>query len=346
MDTATNEVLHVVVGAGNVLYFLNAIRSLQRLGAGDIYGAYNFVGDVDRRAIIAQSGHLRDLVRLDIRENISGMRTGSLYDANNDALAFAHSKYDFVSFLQADMQVVWWDSAILLRARALTATVSQGSGVSFYTQLPIMGKHPRPYEKWMRDENLQAYRSSGHVDVCLLPIFSGYNSGFVFQGTERELSMQRSFESATLFFHPFPYVAPIPFPSTLRDLDWAKTKKRNRTTIPILRINDNFSVNFQREEFHPFSMEQSVVPNQWSTLIPYWPSDTLTKLWVSRRLEYCRRYNHSFLSVINSEGHVRPVPLSSFAPGWMVLIIGLISAALERLTYVLRRPKSWMKESI
>ena len=44
-------VLHVVVGAGNVELFLNSIRSIQNLNAGDVFGAYNFVSQADLRRL-------------------------------------------------------------------------------------------------------------------------------------------------------------------------------------------------------------------------------------------------------------------------------------------------------
>lgn len=106
---------------------------------------------------------------------------------------------------------------ILSKSRALLASVGDAGEASFYNQLPILGKHPRPYERWTRDDNLGAYKSHGNVDVCLMPIFGRFNLGFFFDGTEKEMSRRRSAEAATLFLHPFHYVAPIPFPSTLRD---------------------------------------------------------------------------------------------------------------------------------
>lgn len=331
----TDEILHVVVGAGNVPYFLNAICSLKELGAGDIYAAYNFIDDDDRKAISRQLPELGGLVQFEVRENNPAARTGSLYEANNMALDYARSKYDFVSFVQADMQLMWWDSAIVSKSRALLASIGDQPEVSFYTQLPILGKHPSPYEQWRRDEDLSVYRTHGHVDVCLLPIFGNYNSKFSFVGTEEELSIRRSAEGAILFLHPFPYLAPIPFPTTLRDHKRAPENNSNRTRIPLLKVRREFAIDFQAEESHPISMEQSVSPNGWSCLFPYWPSDTESGTWFSRRLEFSKRYGQSFFAVIGRSEKVRLFPTSVFSPGWRALFLGIYQAVARRIVHMI-----------
>lgn len=327
----TDEILHVVVGAGNVPYFLNAICSLKELGAGDIYAVYNFIDDDDRRAISLQYRELGGLVQFEVRENNPTARTGSLYEANNMALDYARSKYEFVSFVQADMQVMWWDSAIVSRSRALLASLGDQPEVSFYTQLPILGKHPRPYERWSRDEDLSVYRTHGHVDVCLLPIFGAYNSQFIFEGSEKEMSVSRSASAADLILHPFPYIAPIPFPSTLRDRGRRRSEDPEDAVFPILVVRKHFAVDFQATEAHPVSMEQSVGPNQWSCLFPYWPSDTLSGLWFVRRIEFSKLHKQNLFATINSNGQVNKFPRRVFAPGWKVLSLALVSTIVRRL---------------
>ncbi len=268
----------------------------------------------------------------ELRENDATARTGSLYKANNSALRRARSGYRFVSFVQADMQVVWWDSAIVSRAeeilRAVRATTP---GIAFYTQLPVLGKHAEPYAHLRRDNAVSAYWGHSHADVCLLPVFDGFNRDFLFEGSERDMMENAVRAGRRLYFHPFPYVAPIPFPRTVRDRSrHARPAVSVAESYPILRVGESFIPDFSSRELHPFSMESSIRPNGWACGFPYWPSDTESDLWVRRRLEYRRIFGGSLLSVVGPWSQPTRSLFRSHRPGSKKVLIALARLGFQR----------------
>lgn len=325
-------VLHAVVGAGNVRYFLNAILSVRDQNAGDVFAAYNIIDSADRKEFEAARSEIEPLVEfLEVRENASAQRTGSLYEANNSALRLARSGYRFVSFIQADMQLVWWDSAVVARAEEiLDSGLGAVRDIAFYTQLPVLGKHPEPYAHWRRDSAVAAYWGEGHADVCLLPLFDGLNQDFLFQGSERDMMASAVATGRRLYFHPFPYVAPIPFPKTVRDRPRYRLGADSAPeTYPILCVEENFTPDFSLRELHPFSMEACIRPNGWASGFPYWPSDTESALWVQRRLKYRRIFGGSIFSVIGLGPHARRSFFRSHRPGTKKLVTALARLGLE-----------------
>lgn len=311
----------MVVGAGNVPLFLNSIRSIQRLRAGDIFGAYNYVSEADFFQFQELTRGIQDLAKLEVRPNKHWLRTGSLYEANNAALEFALGRYDFISFTQADMQMMWWDEAILERTLEIVDDLECKDWVSFYTQIPIIGKHTNPYEQWTRNAKLKVYESVGHVDVCLLPLIRGLNRGFRFEGSENEMSITAVNRGARLILHPFTFLGAIPFPPTVRDglvhrLSFQRTKMD-----PILKVAAGFNPDFGKPELHPISMEKTVHPNGWTSLYPYWPSDTLSENWLLRRLEAVRACRLPLTAAIDRSGKVVSWPGLRFVPGWRVFLL-------------------------
>lgn len=324
------RVLHVVVGAGNVHYFVNAVRSVLDLEAGDVFAAYNYVDEDDFLALEQRKRELYGISHLEVRANDSSLRTGSLYEANNAGLSFARGDYDFVSFMQADMQLMWWNPRIIQLSTRIVESLRTCRRISFYTQLPVLGKHPKPYDRWTWDERLGEFVSFGHVDVCLLPIYSGLNSEFSFTGTEQSLSDRANRDGSRIIFHPFPFIAPIPFPETVRDKK-GPSRKRREFELPILSVVAGFSADFQRSSLHPVSMEEAVRPNGWACLYPYWPSDTQSGLWLSRRLEYAKLSGSSFFMVIGRRGKIHLSPTGDFVPGIWVFLMAIISGLTREL---------------
>jgi len=324
-----NQVLHVVVGAGNVRYFCNAIESILSNQAGDVFAIYNATCPEDARKIAAATEKLRmGVVKLVIQPNVLNGRTGSLYDANNLGLQYAVGKYRFVSFVQADMQLMWWDDAILDATEDFLAKTSH-CDVSFYTQLPILGKHPDLYRRWSTQPGDIWPSVRGHVDVCLVPIFESFNKGFSFSGNEKRLSETRARANAQVFLHPIPFIAPIPFPETMRDYK-ARSVSSIAQTGPILKLNPKFNLDF-RQNLHPISMETSILPSHGSIGFPYWPSDIQGTQWIRRRLGYLRLYGGSIFATIDNYGRKRRISFGGTQPTSLSVLRSLFVLAFEEL---------------
>lgn len=324
-----NQALHVVVGAGNVPYFCNAIESILSNQAGDVFAVYNITCPEDSRNLAAATEKLNlGVVKLVIQPNSLSGRTGSLYDANNLGLRYAIGKYRFVSFVQADMQLMWWDDVILDATEDFLAKTSC-RGASFYTQLPILGKHPDPYQRWKTQSGEIWPSVRGHVDVCLLPIFESFNRGFSFSGSERELSEKRTREDALVFLHPFPFIAPIPFPETIRDSK-ARSPSPEDDTGPFLKLNPKLNLDFS-QNLHPISMETSILPSRGSVGFPYWPSDTRGTKWIRRRLSYLQLYGGSIFATVDLYGRKRAISFGGAKPSLLLVLRSLVMLVFEEL---------------
>lgn len=307
------------------------MRAIQQLRAGDVYGCYNFVSEDDLELFEELRVRMGSLVRLETRENNPAARTGSLYEANNGALDFAVGRYDFVSFGQADMQMTWWDQRILSRSQQIVDKIPAGERVAFYTQLPVVGKHAKPYERWERDRELGVFRTLGHVDVCLMPFYRGLNEDFRFVGTESEMAHFASTRGSHLIFHPFPFYAAIPFPITIRDNKTPRFGHYLASERSILNVVEGFEPDFASHELHPISLEEVVRPNGWACLYPYWPSDTNTDNWLRRRLQATRTHHTPFFGVVDKFGNILQFPWFQFAPGFWAIFLSVMKFLLREL---------------
>lgn len=341
----SQPVLHVIVGAGNVRYFLNAINSVVSCDAGPVFAVYNYVSTADLAEINTHMHTVSDAVQsLIISENRAGKRTGSLYWANNKGLQFANDRFRYVSFMQADMQMMWWNKRIIERADEIVARLAtRTSNIAFYTQLPVAGKRRTPYRGWDWSDDTESYLTTGHVDVSLLPIHGAFNNDFCFDGNEIELAESRRAKGSSVVLHPFPYLAPIPFPDTVRSPHRPRSSGSLSQESPLLRVAPNFSADFALASFHPVLMEQAVLPNGWRSLTPYWPSDTNSTKWLKTRGNNVGAILESLWQVAGHDGKRPRFKIRSFSPGYRVVVISLLRLLVEGLRRRLlgdRGPKS------
>jgi len=332
-----SRILHVVVGSGNVPYFINAIRSILDLDAGDVFAAYNFISEDDRSELKRRKHEIASAKHLEVFENDTTLRTGSLYLANNAGLSFGRGNYDFVSFVQADMQLMWWNEKILDRSRDIVDSLGSPARISFYTQLPILGKHSRPYERWDRNDRIEEFSSFGHVDVCLLPIYDSLNSEFRFEGSEESLSNESVRNRDIIILHPFPFIAPIPFPATVRDRRVHQSSEDRRNSYPILKVEEGYSPNFMSTGLHPISMEQTIRPNGWACLFPYWPSDLESRNWLPRHMESAKIVRVPVFSVKDATGQLRRWFMGALFPSRAVILASTLIFVARELRLVVWR---------
>lgn len=327
-----SQLLHVIVGAGNVAYFINCIRSISRFEEGEIFAVYNWIDHGDLLAIEAERHEIEGFVsRLLVQKNVQNTRTGSLYKANNLGLEYARQGFRYVNFVQADMQMMWWDHNILERAEAITNShCARGfDTIFFFTQLPVRGKKSNVYDGWSWDDHACTFRTTGFADVCLIPLFDGLNREFSFLGDEASMSDAFSEQGSALFYHPHPFLAPIPFPDNVRDHKQRGTKVAGKTRSDILRINPQFLVDLNASSLHPLVMEDAVFPNGWACATPYWPSDTTSSTWLRRKYNILRADPLSLFEVRKATGRLSRCPFLRSSPGLVRTITSLMKLFKE-----------------
>ena len=331
------NILHTVVGAGNPGYFRNCISSILELTTDDVRAYYNWVSEEDFNAAkqVADSIGMERVTFIFQANKVSG-RTGSLYEAQNDALSQAVDKYRYISFTQADMQMMWWDDRIVDVCDTLRRSHEEATGgeLCFFTQIPVRGKRASYYSAWETNDGTGYREISGAVDVAIFPVNSSLARGLAFEGSEKEFSRSAGRLGFSVYLHPFPFLAPIPFPLTVRDRTRAACRgHRSNSLAPILKVAPDRSgeISFSRETFHPFFMEDFVWPNGWTSLTPYWPSDTLDTRWMRIRFSVWREMGGSLIGAQSQRGF-SPIPTSTFRPGLRRTISALSKLLREEVT--------------
>jgi len=339
------DLLHVIVGAGIPAYLENAVRSVLERTTDDVLAIYNRIHGADR--IPAYSRLLsKSEPRLEVweRPNVRSDKTGGLYSAYNEALAFASDKYRLISFVQSDMQMMWWSPKILEIGKD-ELLAGQGSRepnlMCLYTQLPVEGKKRDFYQSWIDIESGYSAAVPGVVDVAMFSVQSLIRSGFNFVGSEKKLSESAALSGWVTKLHPLPFLAAIPFPLSVRSGKLVGNFPNGPNTSPqILKIRDHLTEESftKSESLHPIYMEDCIQPNGWNSLLPYWPSDTQTPRWFEQRVRICGVRAALQIEIFDGiSGSCRKAGLSKFAPGRIRLLSAALQVGLREFSLLLRR---------
>ena len=334
------DLLNVIVGSGSTPHLENCIDSVLSVCPSDLVVYYNYQDEQDRQAaqtIVAESS--LSINQFVLQPNESKHRTGSLYSAYNQALSRAAGRYRYVSLIQADMQMMWWSQRIIDACdeiRSNTKGVAPSS-MCFFSQLPVRGKRPDYYSIWGDYSAMSCPSLRGFADVAIFPVDSALSKQPFFRGSESEMMEWGKANNFRVGLHPMPFLAPIPFPKTVRDLHpTGREIKQIDKAQPLLVLNAagmELVRNFGRQSLHPLYMEDLVVPNGWRCLTPYWPSDTNDTEWMRQRIAAVKQGGTSFFSVAGIKVNGKFMQLFP-RPGITATLTGLVKIASQELIRV------------
>lgn len=344
METSLKKCLHVVVGAGIPEYMINAVESILDNTTDDILGLYNSTGEMDVLSEewvtkITASGR----AQIRHRKNVVGGKTGSLYAANNEAIAFAIGKYQLISFTQSDMQLMWWSENILRLSEDLLINsnrTQRRSLLCLYSQIPVRGKRRDFYGLWNSEMQSSSLGVPGIVDVAMFSVEGIVASGFYFHGTEKDMMTYSAKAGWRTLLHPIPFLAPIPFPASVRR--GVRHERRYPTILEgtkLLRVSEAFDLTrvSGSGSLHPIFMEDCVFPNGWNALTPFWPSDTLDLQWFERRVDAIGLLRSLLPEVMDGKnGKIGVALLRNFAPGIMSFIHSALMVTFRKGLAALR----------
>lgn len=322
------SVLHVVVGHGLPVSFLNAVRSLQAAAPGDaILVIDNASPDEALRAelgaLAAADSRLEVVLRSenDVRSNA---KVGSLYTAY--ALAFARAVaagYDLVHVLQGDMQTLWWDDEAVDRALALFE--AHPTCVNVATLLLPRDRQLTDELEASKSEGVLRLRKYGLTDTGLFHLGRWAALGCAFGTSEREHAgrfLEAGFE---VLCHPWPTDAWLPWPAVVRN--GTQVGKEVRSGAPfLLRPLGPEAVHRVKAATGPVWLEDACVPWGWTCLTPMWTTglDTLD-YWVLRYRDARRNGLAHVLPRLDrrgAEGAGRPWWQLPFRPPLGPLLLG------------------------
>jgi hypothetical protein len=272
--TPSGELLHVVVGHELRPYFLNAVRSVRALAPGDrVLVVDNASHDQLLRAelaALAAEDPKVELIRREENDLRTNAKVGGLYDAYREAFArAAELGYRYVHLLQGDMQLLWWDDDVLARARAIFGEQPACADVLTCLQ-PML----RTYGGELVPATGSAPFRLAHYGVADTGIFDLHRwqrAGLGFSTSERAHGARWMEAGFAVFCHPWPTVAPIPWPAVVRG--GRRIGRIATSGAPfLLRPLSGGEVRALKQRQWSW-MEDLCTPWGWRALSPMWATD-------------------------------------------------------------------------
>lgn len=220
-DGGPPSVLHVIVGYGLPVYFLNAVRSVRATAAGDqvlvIDNASPCAGL--RRQLSAMAGEDEQMSLIlrtvnDVRQN---RKVGSLYSAYEIAFEQAIAGgFDYLHIIQGDFQLLWWDSDVLSRAAGIFE--AHPRCVNIHTQIlsrdKVLAGELVPADG---ADGLLKLRHYGLTDTGLYHLGRWRANSMEFGQAEQGHAKRYLTDGFEVICHPWPTDAPIPWPAVMRN---------------------------------------------------------------------------------------------------------------------------------
>lgn len=352
--------LQVVVGAGIVPYFENAVRSCIEVQHHDVLGIYNYLDRKDRDGFENFRQRYSDnrATLLSVPNDSTNARVGGLYGAYNDAMSHARGRYDYVHFIQSDMQLMRWTEETERQVAQLFSSEKTSSEkiLCISSAFPCRGKFTEnQYRSAVFHHKVLGSMVMGGVgmaDVGIWDVEKFFARKMSFYASEGAMSEDLANDGFVLPLLSHPVSAFLPWPAVVRN-------NKVRGDIPKVDVSRNRLLTLESGARIDSTtdipwMENEVFPHQWSTLFPYWPTSIWVPKWVNRRSTACSelerpifssigpgsRRNSSFLSLFQRNFHPRPTTLGkAILLAWVAtarfftqkLLLGMRAALARRL---------------
>lgn len=268
-DAGAPRVLHAIVGHKLPTYFINVIKSVRQSApnddllvvdnASDLPAVDRYLsdmGDQDPRVKVIRR-HRNDLSR--------NGKVGGLYDAYAEIVAHAlESGYDLLHLVQGDMQMLWWDDAIVERALQLYAEFP--TCINIVTAAMLQDRRLSDDVAVVEGPLLELPRY-GLTDTGLYHLGRWQEYGIRFHDSEQQHAEVYRRQGHRVLCHPWPAVAPVPWPAVIR-----KGRRKGREVRPphaqLLRPLTVEETRRVREADAPVWLEDVSVPWGWTCLTP------------------------------------------------------------------------------
>ncbi len=240
------KILHLVVGFGIYDYFVNSISSVLKhdkssdlliiiTGNPKFFGwktnSSNLLFDYEYDVISKIEKFIK---KLRVSNNIiikkiiakdSG-KTGSLYQAYNYALKFCRTNnYDYLNIIQNDMQLLFWNYNLVNLIEELFK--KNKNTIQIFSGFPRKGSHPSFYKKSscnkkeiylksIKKKKLIYYTDYGIGDWGIIDLNRARNINLIFKKDESSMSTEYYKRGFVSLYCPTPYIAVIPWPTTVR----------------------------------------------------------------------------------------------------------------------------------
>jgi hypothetical protein len=285
---AGKKVLHVIVGHGLRTYFLNAVRSMRAVAPDDeILVIDNASPDPQLRADLTSLSSNDPRMRLILREqnDLTNGKVGGLYDAYREAFEVAlGEQFDYVHLVQGDMQVLWWDDDILVRAQEIFS--SNPKCVNIYT---CLFSSDRRFDVGLEEfgpERRRRFVKFGLTDLGLYDLGRWTKFGMHFDNDEVEHGKRCLDEGFSVICHSWPTDAQIPWPAVVRN---GVQRGREVTLVkPFLLKPMTAPEIAEMKTRNSTWLEEVCVPWGWTCLSPMWTTHLNPDYLANRRHQASR----------------------------------------------------------
>lgn len=292
-------VLHVIVGHGLGVYFLNAVRSvLTGAPADPLLVIDNASPDTALHSALAElaAAH-RDRMELVLRsENDvqANAKVGSLYAAYELAFERAvRAGVSYVHILQGDMQLLWWDGDVLDRAAELFE--AHPRCVNIHTQALSRDRRLSGEFEMSATPGVLRLTAYGLTDTGLYLLSRWQERAMAFAKSEQGHGHDYLAQGYEVLCHPWPTVAPIPWPAVVRGGVERGTQVEPGTPF-LLRNLDGVAVRALKCSTAATWLEDVCIPWGWTCLTPMWVTDTESANYWMLRYRYAR--DHGVLGAL------------------------------------------------
>lgn len=257
------------------VYFLNTVRSVRAVTPNDnVLVIDNRSPQAQLRRALRELADRDEHVELILRDSndVRGnSKTGSLYAAYGDAMEYAIARhYDLLHILQNDMQMMWWDDAMVARSVELFRR---------YTNCLNIHTIMLPKDKQLGDElhepdasGIRSLRKYGLTDTGLYHLGRWQEVGLGFSETEQAHAKRYLDAGYRVLCHPWPTDAQIPWPPVIRK--GRQIGREVRTTRPfVLKPMSVADVDIIKSRSRLTWLEDVCIPWDWICLAPMWTTD-------------------------------------------------------------------------
>ena len=282
------KVLHIVVGHGLRTYFLNAVRSVRTVAPDDeILVVDNASPDPDLRMDLAKIAAQDPKTNLLLRDSndLANGKVGGLYDAYREAFDIAiQEQFDYVHLVQSDMQVLWWDDDVL--SRAVEVFASEDRCVNIFMCL-LSSDRAFNDELVVTDGQAPKLRRFGLTDTGLYDLHRWQKYGMSFAGDELEHASKYLSEGFSVFCHPWPTDAQIPWPAVVRR---GVQQGREITPVKPFLLKPLSVTAIEELKARNWNwLEDVCTPWGWTCLTPMWTTHLSPDYLANRRQDASRR---------------------------------------------------------
>jgi hypothetical protein len=277
------RVLHVVVGYGLRTYFINAVRSVRSVAPdNEILVVDNASPDNGLRVELARIADEDPQMRLLLRNSndLTNEKVGSLYDAYQEVFDLAIGEgFEYLHLVQGDMQVLWWDDEVVSRATEIFD--SKVRCVNIRTQL--LSSDITFSDGLNRPEGgeLASLRYYGITDTGLYHLARWREFDMSFANSERTHAQKYLAKGFTVICHPWPTVAPIPWPAVIRR---GVQIGREVVSVKPFLLEPLSSEGVTKLKQRNWTwLEDICIPWGWTCLTPMWTTDLNSDYLAARR---------------------------------------------------------------